>query len=74
MKVKLMNRGFWDCSLRRGCSGSGSGRFQVSTGADSWALFALKMEGGQFVIAPGREELCQWKCSDAEIAFVIDIV
>eukprot|EP00959_Pyramimonas_sp_CCMP1952_P158319 3310917-Pyramimonas_sp.AAC.1 len=62
-KVKLMNKGFWDGSLRSGYSGYGSGRFQVSNDTDSWALFALKTDDGQFVTAPNREELYQWKCT-----------
>eukprot|EP00959_Pyramimonas_sp_CCMP1952_P141806 2968057-Pyramimonas_sp.AAC.1 len=56
MKVKLTSKGFWFASLRMGCPGYGSGRFQVSTGADSWTLFTLKTEDGQFVIVPNREE------------------
>ncbi|CAK0867852.1 unnamed protein product, partial [Prorocentrum cordatum] len=73
MRVKLTSKGLWNGSLRMGCSGYGSGRFQISTDADSWALFTLKTEEGQFVIVPNREELYQWKFTDAEIDFIIDI-
>eukprot|EP00959_Pyramimonas_sp_CCMP1952_P124784 2608830-Pyramimonas_sp.AAC.1 len=73
MKVKLTSRGFWDDSLRMGCSGYGPGRFHVSTDVDSWTLCALKTEDGQFVIVPTWEELYKWKFSDAEIDFIIDI-
>ena len=73
MKVKLTGKGFWDGSLRMGCSGYGSGRFQISTATDSWALFTLKTEDGQFVIVPYRDELYQWKFTDTEIDFIIDI-
>eukprot|EP00959_Pyramimonas_sp_CCMP1952_P159786 3341799-Pyramimonas_sp.AAC.1 len=73
MRAKLTSKGLWNGALRMGCSGYGSGRFQISTDADSWALFTLKTEEGQFVIVPHREKLYQWKFTDAEIDFIIDI-